>query len=135
MTKTKQTTFHINKQNKITGLNTTTKKIIIITRRYKPKNCKWCNQEFTPKTSHQLYCSKKCRKYSDNEHTLQRVRNFRKKYKDILSTLPYTTLGTGNLGQHTTHNPQAKNEWQEETNKIRKELKLIGLKSNTQSYQ
>lgn len=128
---TKQSIFHINKQNQITGLKTKkTKKIIVIrTKQYKPKNCKWCNKQFKPTSGHNLYCSRECRQYSDNEHTLQRVRKFRKKYKDILSQLSYTTIGTGGLGQHTTHNPDKEDEWAEEANKIKHELKIIGLKS------
>lgn len=85
------------------------------------KQCNWCGKTYTPRVGHQLYCSPQCRKYSDQEHTLHRVRKFRKKYHNVLNQLSYQNLGTGGLGQHRD------NDFEEEQRKIRQEMKVLGL--------
>lgn len=126
-----QTTFTI-QDNKITGVQKnleelekiTIKKVKTnVTIKYKQKVCKYpgCNNVFTPYTPHQLYCSKECRKYSELDHTVKRVRTYRRKYADILKTLPSNNIGTGGLGEHMVKS------FEEEEKKVRQEMKVLGL--------
>ena len=122
-----QTVFII-QQNKIKGvqkIKEPKKKVKII---YKQKKCRYtgCNNLFTPRAPHQLYCSDECRYYSDMDHTLERVRKFRKKYGNVLRELPgYVgmSLGTGKLGEHRC------DSMEEEERKIRQEIRALGLTS------
>lgn len=130
-----QTVFQI-RGNKIIGVKPVTpKKVTItihpkikqkITIKYTQKTCNYpgCNNKFIPEHPHQLYCSKECRYYSDVDHTLQRVRAFRKKYSDVLHELPNyvsTSIGTGSLGEHRCASMD------EEAQKISNEIKRLGL--------
>lgn len=125
--KTIQTTFHIQK-GIITGLNhpdnNTTKIIIIKTKKqYKTKKCKWCNTTYTPRSSHNLYCSEDCRILSKQKHGRDRITRFRRRYNDVLKTLQkYITIGTGGLGEHRDE------DFDEEYQKIQQELKIIGIR-------
>ena len=119
------TTFRVNHQlHRITGLNNNQNKPIKIFKKYllKDRQCKWCKHEFTPKTPAQKYCNEKCSKYSTQYHTMNRVRRYRKKYKEILKErITNTMIGTGGLGGH------ACTDFHEELNKIRKEMRDIGI--------
>lgn len=117
------TTFRINyKLNRITGLNNKENKPIKLFKQLKPKKCKWCKKVFTPKISSQKYCNETCSKYSTQYHTMNRVRRYRKKYKEILKErITNTMIGTGGLGGH------ACTDFKEELNKIRKEMREIGI--------
>ena len=125
--KKQETRFNINhKTMKITGLiNIRTQKTRHI---YRVKKCKWCGRKFNPAISSQKYCTTTCRHYGDQEQTMNRVRRYRHKYKEILrETITNTRIGTGRLGQHMSK------DWNEEMNKIRKEMRELGL-NNPLSY-
>ena len=117
------TTFRVNKKlNRITGIQNHEKKPVKLFKQYKPKRCKWCDHEFTPHHSSQRYCSDLCRHYSDQQHTMIRVRNYRKRYAEVLrERITNNKIGTGTLGGH------ACKEFKEELNKIRKEMRTLGL--------
>ncbi len=115
-----QTKFHVNKNNKITGISKDDK-IIKRLYVYQPKPCQACGKLFNPMSSAQKYCCADCRQYSDQEHGRERIRRWRKKYKEVLSWFTYTTLGTGNLGEHMLDDPL------EEEKKVHNEMKKYGL--------
>lgn len=125
----KQTYFHTNQRNEIVQLKLhSTILTHYDTRRfrkqvkYKDKQCRWCNKTFKPHHSAQLYCCNTCSDYATQEHTLRRVRRFRKRYRDVLKLVSKPVLGTGGLGGHA-----CTGDWMEEYNKIRKELRDTGL--------
>ena len=98
-------------------------KVLLRIDQYKKQKCGWCGKTYKPRTAHQLYCSTECRAWSDADHTMRRVRRFRKKYKPVLGLLApsYQKMGTGELGSHACHDED------EELNKIRCEMRKIGL--------
>lgn len=112
-----QTTFII-QNNNITGV--IQPKVEITIYKYRAKNCKWCGERYRPETPHQLYCSKEHSYYAKLEYALQRIRRFRKKYKDVFNPT-YTSLGTGELGEHACE------DLHEEEVKIINEMKKLGI--------
>lgn len=105
----------------ISGFKTKTVNIKIKIR--KIKKCKWCGEDFTPKSNHNLYCSKDCSKYASMEHTTERVRRYRKKYREVLkeSRQGYK-VGTGMLHAHPS------DDFDEEWEKVQNEMKYLGLR-------
>ena len=57
--------------------------------------CNYCGSTFIKFQNATKYCSRKCRDYSDLEHTEKRVRKHRRKYKS--KTDKYWGLGSGYL--------------------------------------
>lgn len=113
---TEKAILRVNKRKKrVTGL------VLQNYKKYEDKVCQWCGKPFTPHQSTQKYCNKTCSGYAEQENTMNRVRRFRKKYKDVLKQAR-RILGTGGLGQHA-----CTDDWQEEYNKIRKERLQCGL--------
>lgn len=86
------------------------------------KNCKWCNNKYTPSYPHQLYCSQQCSYYAKLEHTNNRVKRYRKKYRKVQTREQQKKIGTGNLGCH--RNP----DFQVELKKICAEFYFLRLK-------
>lgn len=96
---------------------------------YQPKNCKWCGKQFTPKHSSYKYCSIKCRAYGDMDSNMLRVREYRRKYRNVLKErVVNTVIGTRRFGGHMCADED------EELNKIRKELRELGLTRGLSSY-
>lgn len=91
--------------------------IMNTTSKFKNKHCKWCGKEFTPQTSHQMYCSDACTGYARAENTNNRIRKYRKRYESIQTIEDIKNIGTGNLGAHRLE------DFEEEHKKIIKELK------------
>ena len=57
--------------------------------------CEYCGSPFIKLQNATKYCSKKCRGYSDLEHTEKRVRKHRRKHKNKSDN--YWGLGSGYL--------------------------------------
>lgn len=119
-----QTKWKIN-ENKITGITRQEQPSRHKTkpkRHFKPRTCNYpgCDKTFTPTTSAQLYCSTECAKYSRQDHTLARVRRYRKKYKKEQG------VGTGNLGEHTRITEDTETV-EIEAGKISKELRRLKI--------
>ena len=91
-------------------------------KKYKESKCGWCGKVFTPTHSHNLYCSKQCRYYSDLEHNNQRKIRYRKRFHGMFNDRAILNVGTGGLGQH------AKKNFEDEARIIRNEMKKLGLK-------
>lgn len=114
-----QSTFKID-DGIITGVQVEIKAYRV--KKFNPKKCGYCGKEFTPNHSHNLYCSKQCRYYSDLEHANERKRRYRKRYHGQFNDRAILNVGTSDLGKH--RNPDTKVEH----SKIREEMRRIGIR-------
>lgn len=89
--------------------------------RFYVSKCNYCGKTFIKFQNKTLYCSDDCKKYSNLEHTCERVRQFRKRYKNV--TQNNNWIGTGHLGNHTS------GDWETEKLLIFRERKRLKLKT------
>lgn len=80
--------------------------------------CGWCGKPIEKPNHHHRRYHEECTEHNTREKTRIRVREHRKKYKDIIKR----DLGTGNLHSHRLENPE------EEHEEILKELKRLRLR-------
>lgn len=82
--------------------------------------CAWCGKEYTKTHNRQMYCSNACRDYANMEKTNIRVRNHRRKYKEI-QVDPLGSYGAS-LG------PTPREDHREELILVEKQLRKFHLK-------
>lgn len=103
--------------------NTTLRETMLIQNMTRTKTCQWCGRTFrVPKTREHnatKYCCIRCSYYSYLEKHNIAQHEYLKRYEDFVKNRRYGSIGLGAT-------PEA--DFEEELKKIRKELRMRGLR-------